>query len=278
MKSKALLRVLFFMLMIVPPFTIARAQSLVLKIPDIAVTQFKIDPSGAVYLRTGANTITKTDSDGDSIGLFNEVKKYGELADIVTVNPLKTLLFYRNYSTIVILDKYFKTLSATDLRKHNIYSISGATLSYDNHIWIFDDENKRLIKVSEAGALLMQSEDFRVLFDEAPTPTILLDKDGYVYLYDAQKGLYTFDYYGSFKSFQPAKGWWNFNVFKGYAYGCDGNHLYEMSLTLPIISKTTLPFIADVGKVQLQNNQVFVLKDGEIISYPLTSIAVKNEY
>lgn len=161
------------------------------------VADFTTDNLGNIYLLTATNQIKKISEKGDSIGVYNDVKRYGKIYSIDATNPLKILVYYRDFSTIIILDRLLSVQATVDLRKQNISQARAITSSYDNNIWVFDEMESKLKKVDETGRILFESTDLRQVFDQVPVPQSLQDRDGQLYLYDSSKGLLVFDYYGA---------------------------------------------------------------------------------
>lgn len=160
------------------------------------VKDFATDNLGNIYLLTAKNQIKKINGSGDSLGVYNDVKRYGKIYSINASNPLKILVYYKDFSTIIILDRLLNVRATIDLRKQNIIEVKAVTNSYDNNIWIFDELDSKLKKIDETGKVLFESTDFRQVFDDVPTPVSLYDRDGQLYLYDPKKGLLVLDYYG----------------------------------------------------------------------------------
>ena len=67
-------------------------------------TYFNVDNLDNIYLLSKTNQLKKLNENGDSVAIFNDVKKYGNPDYIDVTNPLKTLLYYKNYSTIRFID------------------------------------------------------------------------------------------------------------------------------------------------------------------------------
>lgn len=164
------------------------------------ITDFTTDNLGNIYLITETNQIKKINENGDSVAVYNDVKKYGKIYSIDATNPLKILLYYRDFSTIIILDRLLSVRATVDLRKQNILQARSITTSYDNNIWVFDEMESKLKKIDETGKVLFESIDFRQAFDAVPVPQSLQDRDGQLYLYDSSKGVLVFDYYGARKN------------------------------------------------------------------------------
>ena len=149
---------------------------------DIAA--FAADNFDNLYLLNSYDQLKKIDANGDSVAVFNNVRKYGKLAQIDVTNPLRVLLYYKDFSTVVILDRLLSVRSTIDLRKQDVFQVQAVCLSYDNKIWVYDEFEHKLKKIDEDGKLLFATTDFRQLFDEAFSFTSISDHDGFLYLYD----------------------------------------------------------------------------------------------
>ena len=60
-------------------------------------------------------------------------------------------------------------LSSINLRKQNIFQVNALTTSYDNNIWLYDEQDNKLKKIDDSGNTLFESVDFRLLFDSVPS-------------------------------------------------------------------------------------------------------------
>ncbi len=212
-----------------------------LKKIEYPISSFAVDNLGELYIINIDNQLKKYNEKGDSVGVFNQVTKYGKLSYVEAQNPWKTILFYQNFSTIVLLDKYLNVLGSINLRNKNIFQVKAVTTSYDNNIWVYDEQDNKLKKIDDNGNILLETVDFRLLFDSVPSPQKIIDRDGFVYLYDPQKGVYLFDYYGSFKSKLTFLQWTNIAVIDKNIYGFDKQHLYKYTPPLPDVKKYDLP-------------------------------------
>ena len=241
-----------------------------LKTLNFPVSSFTVDNIGELYIITPDNQLKKYNEKGDSVGVFNQVTKYGNLAYVDAQNPWKAILFYQNFSTIVILDKYLNVLTSIDLRKKNIFDVQAVTTSYDNNIWLYDAQENKLKKIDDNGNTLSETVDFRLLFDSAPTPRKIIDRDGFVYLYDPQKGIYIFDYYGSFKSKLNFLHWSDIEVIGKNIYGFDKENLFKYSPPLPDFTTYPLPAaLVEANSLKFSNHKMYILKNQQLIIYSL---------
>jgi hypothetical protein len=234
------------------------------------VTSFSVDNIDELYLITSDNQLKKLNEKGDSVGVFNQVTQYGKLTYVNAENPWKTILFYQNFSTIVLLDKYLNVVTSINLRKQNIFRVRAVTTSYDNNIWLFDEQDNKLKKIDDNGNVLSETVDFRLLFDSVPDPKQIIDRDGFVYLNDPEKGIYIFDYYGSFKNKFTFLNWKNIQVIGKNIYGFDEENIYKYSPPLPDFTTKKLPVeMQNNSSIQVRNHKIYVLKNNRLSIYSL---------
>jgi len=69
------------------------------------IKAFGVDNLENIYVLSSLGQLKKLNEKGDSVAVFNDIKKYGEASQIDVSNPLKVLLYYRDFSTIVILTR-----------------------------------------------------------------------------------------------------------------------------------------------------------------------------
>jgi len=227
-----------------------------------------VDMLDNIYLITSGNQLKKLSSNGDSLAAFNDVKKYGNPTYIDVNNPLKILVYYKNYSTVVILDRLLTVRNTINLRKQNIFSVQAIATSYDNNIWVFDEQDLKLKKINEEGTLIQESSDMRLLVDPVPTPQLLIDNDNLVYLYDDKKGFYIFDYYGALKNTLPFLNWSDIAISNKKMMGFSANKLFNYELKSLNLKTYVLPaFFKDYNTIKAVNGKVYLLKKDAVEIY-----------
>jgi hypothetical protein len=205
---------------------------------------------------------------GDSMGVFNDVKRYGKLTTINTSNPLRTVLYYKDFRTVLVLDRLLNAVNTIDLRKLNIFQVRAVAPAYDNSIWVFDEQESKLKKVGEDGKLLSETADLRLVLDEAPLPQKIFDQNGFVYLYDPAKGIFIFDYYGALKNRIALIDWKNLQVLGNNIVGVkDGKILSYKTGTLEI-SETPVPaYISNSKDLHITQVGIYVMDNTGVSLY-----------
>lgn len=234
------------------------------------IKDFTTDNLGNIYLLNATNQVKKVNETSDSIAVYNDVKRYGTVYSIDATNPLKTLVFYKDFSTIVVLDRLLNTRAVIDLRKQNILQVTAVTSSYDNNIWLYDELDNKIKKIDDNGNVLLESTDFRQVFDSVPLPAAMYDRDGQLYLYDPGKGLLVFDYYGAKKNNYQLLHVSDLQVIdKNTITARDTAHiiLYKPA-TLQLFSFKAFNSQENFKKINFNGNKIYCLnKNGELEIY-----------
>jgi hypothetical protein len=232
------------------------------------IVDFAIDNLDNIYVINSKNQLKKLNANGDSIAVYNDVRKYGQFSYIDASNPMKLLVYYRDFSTIVFLDQLLNVRNTIDLRKQNIFSVKTVGQSYDNKIWLYDELDNKLKKIDEGGKVLLETTDFRLLFEKSPSPQIIFDHDKFVYLYDSLRGVFVFDYYGAFKNKILITGWQNFKLSKNYIFGSSDDILHRYEISTFRLDEWKMPrAISDSRSFNFTASRLYALKKDRIEIY-----------
>ena len=234
------------------------------------IVEFTVDNLDNIYILNSRNQVKKLNSNGDSVAVYNDVRKYGQASLLDVSNPLKVLLYYKDFATIVVLDRFLNAVNTIDLRKQNIYQAKAIGQSYDNRIWVYDELENKLKKVDDDGKILQETSDFRLLFGQAPLPQKIFDHDQYVYLYDSAQAVFVFDYYGTLKNKILISRWNNFKVAGKYIFGANGDVLHRYEIRTFHLDEWKMPEqISKSRSFNFSSSRLYALKkDGiEIYSY-----------
>ena len=232
------------------------------------INDFTVDNSGNIYILSKNNQLKKLDANGDSIAVYNAVNMYGDIYSIDVSNPLKILLYYKDFTTIVEVDRLLRTLATIDLRSQGIFQVRAVGLAYDNNIWIYDELEAKLKRIADDGSVIDQTADFRQLFDSLPDPSVIIDQNELVYLYDINKGLFVFDHYGALKRKLPFTGWLDFNAIDKSVFGHDDQYFFKYQLNLLDVQKEPIPAsYAAALKIKITRSAIYVLKKNMLEVY-----------
>ena len=239
---RAFLQIWFTFLLAQPSFAQQKDSSFTLiKTYTGDIADAAIDNLDNLYIISSTGQIKKFNANGDSAGTYNQVRNFGKLFSLDVSNPLRLLLFYKDFSTVVLLDRFLANRITIDLRKYNILQPGAAATSYDNNIWVFDEYDNKLKKIDEQGNKLLETPDFRTVFDEAIHPQKIISDNNLVYLADTAKGVFVFDNYGSFKKKIAAKNWQSIAVKENYLIQTHSNEIVVYNTATYIDVKKIIP-------------------------------------
>lgn len=227
---------------------------------------FYADNLGNIYLISANNQIKKINENLDSVTVFNDVRRYGDIYSMDVNNPLKIIVYYRDFTTILVLDRFLNIRNTIDVRNAGILQAKAVAQSYDNNYWVFDELNSKIKKIDDNGNVLLESPDFRVLFSFEFIPQQIIDADGALYLYDAKKGWLIFDYYGAYKKHIDVTGWKDVKASKNALTGVDSNYLYSINSNTFGEQKINLGLPSAV-KIQQWSDKFYVLTKNELSQY-----------
>ena len=232
------------------------------------IVDFTVDNLGNIYVLNSDNQLKKIGPHGDSLAVFNDVRRYGKITTIDATNPLKLLVYYREFTTVVELDRFLNLINTVDLRKQNILQAKAIGLAYENNIWVFDELDAVLKRIKDDGSLVDQTTDFRQLFDSVPDPTVIRDRGDLVYLYDPTKGVYIFDHYGTLKTHLDLRGWQDFNVIGKNLLGHDDHRFFRYEPgTLNMLEQPIPPECQGAIRIDITPTVIYVLKKSGLEVY-----------
>ncbi|MES1222847.1 MAG: hypothetical protein ABUT20_45565, partial [Bacteroidota bacterium] len=232
------------------------------------IADFTADNVGNIYLLSKTNQLKKISPGGDSLAVYNAVTRFGDMSFIDVTNPLKILLYYKDFATIVETDRFLNILNTIDLRTLGIFQVRAIGLAYDNNIWIYDELDAKLKRVADDGTLVSQTTDFRQLFDFVPDPSVILDKNELVYLYDSARGVYAFDHYGTLKSHVQLKDWQDFTVIDKNLIGRNDRFFLKYRLGKLDIQQEPLPrAYLNAQKIKITPSAIYVLRKNVLQVY-----------
>ncbi|HTB30967.1 MAG TPA: hypothetical protein VK808_03020, partial [Bacteroidia bacterium] len=140
-------------------------------------------------------------------------KSYGRITSIDANDPLKMLVFYRDFPEVVLLDN---TLS----QNGNPFSPADvgfplATLactSHDNGVWLYDAQNFQLIRLDVNLSVVQKTGNLAQSIGTPLNPDYLMEYNNFVYLNDSAQGIFVFDSFGSYYKTIPITGLTSFEV------------------------------------------------------------------
>ncbi|MEY3195611.1 MAG: hypothetical protein RIQ78_1708 [Bacteroidota bacterium] len=149
-----------------------------------------------IYLITSENAVVKLDSLGRKVASFTN-NRLGRAGFLDVSNPLKVLVWYPDFQTVIVLDRSFTELGRLRMADAGLYAVRVVAMAFDGHLWVYDDAVSKAIKLSLDGAVLLESPPLQVYFPNRFAVTNIGDSGQGVYLNAPMSGLCVLDQYAN---------------------------------------------------------------------------------
>ncbi len=190
---------------------------------DIAVQPVfaEVDNLGRIYVVDDKNRIINYKPDLTEQYRFASTKS-GQITTLDVTNPLKIVAFYNDFNQVKVLDNTLSIISEMNLAD-KFADISACGVTNDGHFWIFDPVQFKLIKINDAGVIVLESSNVDDFGMTDVKITDIREKGNCVILCDRNKGFYIFDNLGQYLYFFESKD------IKSFQF--DGRNIYYYTST-----------------------------------------------
>lgn len=155
-----------------------------------------------VYLITPANAIEKYDSTGRRSAFYTN-KRLGAATFMDVTNPLKVLVWYPDFQTLVFLDRTLTEMGRLNFALLGYNSIRTVAVAADGNLWAFDDAISKAFKMTPEGTALFESQPLNIAFPSGFSAQRIRDNGQLVFLSDPKNGLCTLDPYANLVNTSP---------------------------------------------------------------------------
>ncbi len=192
----------------------------------------------------------------------------GVIASIDVSNPYKVLVYFRDFTKVLILDNTLSPTTETiDLTEIDLDETTLVCRSYNEGMWYYNPVNFELIRKNRALITTNNSGNLANSLGKNIQPIFLVEYNNKIYLNDSLQGILVFDNYGTYLKTIPVKGITRFQVKDKYLLYVNKDGLIET------YNFFTLDFVVfkaesynEVEEVRIENQQVFVVnKNNELI-------------
>ena len=157
----------------------------------------KVDEFENIYV-INKNEILKYNSSGNLVKSFS-TKRYGSIDFVDVTNPLKILLYNKDFQQILFLDNQLTASSnMISLEDLGLEQTSLECNTANNSFWLYNKQNNSLLRYSEKSKQLVKIENITRILNVELKPNFMLERNNYLYLNCPNEGILVFDIYGSF--------------------------------------------------------------------------------
>jgi len=196
-------------------------------------------------------------------------KILGNISFVDAANPLRLLLFYRDFVQIVFLDKTLSAIGGNILLENLGYEQAILTCTSNNNgFWLYDTQDFQLIRLDQNLKTTHNSGPINQLLGIEILPNYLIEYNNFIYLNDPERGILVFDIYGTYYKTIPLKGLASFQVIGDNLFYFSNNTLNSHHLKTLEASTIDLPDTGIVS-VRIEKQKLFLLKEKSLDIYSI---------
>jgi len=220
---------------------------------------FTTDQTGSYY-EIYANQIVKIGKNGQrQFSYSNNI--LGEISSVDVSNPMKILVFFKDFSKIVILDNTLSVRGgALDLNEVSLEETSLVCTSYNNGIWYYNPLKFQLTRLEHSTKNVNISANISNILNKNIQPNFLVEFNNKLYLNDAVNGILVFDIYGTYLKTIPIFGLTTFQVKEKYLLYVNQEGQIETYDFFTLEKSVYKPLqYANVKTVRIENKTIYIV-------------------
>src|ERR1051325_1560424 len=215
------------------------------------------DNLGNFYLVKN-DVLEKYDEKGNLLKTYSN-KTFGKIDQVDASNPMKVLLFYRNFSQVIFLDN---TLSLSgepvSIDALGIHQAPLICSSFNNGMWIYNPQNFELVRVDQDLRQTQSTGNIAQVAGVSINPNSLFEYNNHIYLGDPASGLLVFDVYGTYSKTIPLKDIPAFQVSNDNIVYIQRRQL--MSFNMKTLAQDSLPLPDSTGfSMRIEKERLYLL-------------------
>jgi hypothetical protein len=229
---------------------------------------FETDHLGNIYT-VKKEELCKYLPDGKMHTRYSNMK-LGSITSIDVSNPLKILLYYRDFQQIVFLDNQLSVNSDPVSLERLGYEQAGLVcISVNNSFWIYDRQNNELLRFDEKGRKVASTGNLSQVLQTRLAPDFMLEHNNYLFLNSPGHGIYVFDMFGAFSKIIPLKGLAHFQPKENVVYYMKDSALCSYNHRLFGEICRNIPVAVGTRSVRHNNSLIYIGYKDSILVKPL---------
>ncbi|MBK8621960.1 MAG: hypothetical protein IPN79_09400 [Saprospiraceae bacterium] len=197
---------------------------------EIKVKFAALDKLYRLYVVTTTNQVIHFDENNKEIFRFAN-KRIGNITDINVSNPIKIVIYNKDFGRILELDNTLAEIQEFSLSDFGFTDVSAIGVSNDDGFWIYDPLRFRLIKIYANGKRAFESANVSDFGLQALQISKIIENGNKVVLLDEGKRFLIFDNFGQYLSSYIADNARSFQFDGNNIYYFDGKDVKYISLS-----------------------------------------------
>ncbi len=232
----------------------------------ISADFFTTDDFGNIFLIKGQN-IKKINSEGKEIANFQNVY-FGNIHQIDVSNPLRILVFYKEFNQLLFLDKNLHELSQVinldDLGLEDVELVCSAD---DGSFWLLNMTNLELINYNNDLKIINKSIRLHHFINDENRPNFLLIKHHQIFLNIPNLGILVFDNLANYQQTIFLKNLKKFQIKAKEIFFYKENQLKKFNFAFKETENIFSSDISNIIEIRKEQNNIYVLTKDSLYIY-----------
>lgn len=184
--------------------------------------------------------------------------RLGTITTVDASNPLKILLYYRDFQQIVFLDDQLSLNSdLVSLEKLGYEQTDLVCASTNNSFWIYNKQNNELIRFNENSKKVASTGNLKQVLHSDLNPVFMTEHNNFLFLNSPETGIYVFDMFGTFSKIISLKNLKEFQVSDNVIYYKKDSSLCSYNYKLFDEGCQAIPGASKSLKVLFNKNRIY---------------------
>lgn len=257
---------IFLLLLVFSLVSATDDYNLVYSLPFIGSAKFcTTDKLGNAYVIVG-NQLLKFSQTGKPLSNFSEIT-LGELRSVDVSNPMKILLFYPDFSRLIILNNRLSPTSTVNLQSLDINQPLAVCSSENFGYWIYDRQDDKLKKLDLNLQVVNESPNLTQALGFQLQPKSMAESGGMVYISDPENGLLVFDQFGTYYKTLHYPEIRNFQLIEKDILFVRSNKLFRYNSKTAMENEVLLPAHDSILSARIEQQQLYLLTTASLNFY-----------
>ncbi len=231
------------------------------------VMTISLDRYGMFYISDDDGNIYKY----DTLGVLQLTYSPSRKADVTLMEAWRNVnifVFYRNLQEFVLLDRFLSPSPNVRLESTDIGFVRLATFSYDNNIWLIDEQDFSLKKYDIGHSKVELYTPLDLLLDPSLYDmNFIREYQNLVFVNDKNSGVLVFDNMGIYKTKIPIKGLSRIGFFNDEIYFQDGDKVKFINIYTYIERTENLPESGSFQFILYTSSCLYLFKNASVEVY-----------
>lgn len=225
-----------------------------------------VDNIGNIYTLNEAE-IVKYLPNGKYFARYSNLR-LGDITWMDATNPLKLLLYYKDFQQLVFLDNQLSVNSdQVSLENLGYEQTELVCAGANNGFWIYDKKNNELIRFNENSQKVSSTGNLKQILRVDLDPDFMLEYNSFLYLNSPGHGIFVFDFYGAFSKLIPLKNLQRFRVDEDLIYYRQDTSYCSYNFKLLEELCTPLPRGGQLKDVQSFKNALYLVYGDSLVRW-----------